>query len=190
MEQERTCAVCGKSGPKRLMVRFVASPGGTPRPDVAGKAPGRGVYACPSQECINGLFKPGTRKKAGPAGTEPKGGDTAVLVAEAITARIRSLLSIARRSGNLAIGSEESLAAVKSGAAFAAVAGDAGTSASDLSGSRCLRLSGMDRKALGALLGGGLCAALAVRDAGLARAVSAEFSRLDGLRRGVCGAEG
>jgi uncharacterized protein len=48
----RTCVACRQEGGKRELVRFVRTPGGVVALDPTGRAPGRGAYLHPSDECI------------------------------------------------------------------------------------------------------------------------------------------
>ena len=49
---ERLCLGCKESRPKRELIRIVRSPEGVYSVDMNGKAPGRGAYICPRQECL------------------------------------------------------------------------------------------------------------------------------------------
>jgi predicted RNA-binding protein YlxR (DUF448 family) len=186
VNQIRTCLTCGREAPRDALLRLAVAPEGTVLPDVAGKAPGRGLYTCPVPACIAGLAKSGGLKKA--LGGRKAAVDGAVLVGTAraqIEERLRSLLSLARKSGNLSIGTDESLEAQRAGGVkFVAVARDAAGRSAELSGAACLRLSGLDKSALGGLIGSGECAALGVRDEGLARSVRREVERLNGFVAG------
>jgi len=48
----RQCAGCREMKPKRELIRIVRSPEGEISLDSRGKKPGRGVYICPSPECL------------------------------------------------------------------------------------------------------------------------------------------
>jgi len=48
-EPVRTCAGCGRKGPKHELVRFVASEGSLTRSE---RGPGRGVYTCRRLSCF------------------------------------------------------------------------------------------------------------------------------------------
>ena len=49
---ERLCLGCRESHPKRELIRIVRSPEGVYSVDLTSKAPGRGAYICPKQECL------------------------------------------------------------------------------------------------------------------------------------------
>ncbi|MBI5529119.1 MAG: DUF448 domain-containing protein [Deltaproteobacteria bacterium] len=183
MDQVRTCLACGREAPRELLLRFAAAPDGTLLFDAAGKAPGRGLYTCPSAACMNGL--PGSPRLKKALGGRKAGIEPATLLEAArdqIGGRVRSLLSLARKSGHLLIGTDESLGALRTGSArFVAVAPDAAGRSRGLSGERCVRLGRVDKLAMGGLVGGGECAAFAILDDGLAASVCRDLLRLDSL---------
>jgi predicted RNA-binding protein YlxR (DUF448 family) len=192
VEQIRTCLVCSREAVRDALVRFVILPDGRLAPDILGRAPGRGYYACPTPECIGGLSGSGRLKKAlggRQPGLVPAEAVTAVRLA--LTDRAKSLVSLARRSGRLAIGAEESTAALREGrAAFVAVASDSGSGAEGLAGGPCVRMKNLDKVRLGALFGEGRCAALAVCEKGLGRTLKTELSKLDDIEGGASGIGG
>ncbi len=47
----RKCVVCGRSYPKRELVRIVRTPEGKVEIDPQGKKPGRGAYLCHNPAC-------------------------------------------------------------------------------------------------------------------------------------------
>ena len=49
---ERRCVGCGKSFPKRDLIRVVRTPEGEVTLDLTGKMNGRGAYICRSAECF------------------------------------------------------------------------------------------------------------------------------------------
>lgn len=48
----RRCVGCMESKPKKELIRLVADEEGGLHMDATGKANGRGVYLCPSEECF------------------------------------------------------------------------------------------------------------------------------------------
>lgn len=50
-EPTRTCVGCGRKGPQRTFVRFVA-PEGVLERDAEPRRPGRGAYTCPRPACF------------------------------------------------------------------------------------------------------------------------------------------
>ena len=53
----RQCVGCREMKPKKELVRVVRSPQGEISIDTKGKAPGRGAYVCPSQQCLKKAIK-------------------------------------------------------------------------------------------------------------------------------------
>lgn len=53
----RQCLGCREMKPKRELIRAVKSPEGVVSLDFKGKAPGRGAYICPKQECLKKAIK-------------------------------------------------------------------------------------------------------------------------------------
>ena len=56
---QRTCVGCGTVTAKRVLVRIVRGPDGEVRPDLTGKAPGRGTYL----HAIRSCWDTGVKKK-------------------------------------------------------------------------------------------------------------------------------
>ena len=48
----RMCAVCRQQFPKRSLIRLVKAQDGQISIDDTGKKPGRGLYVCPSGDCL------------------------------------------------------------------------------------------------------------------------------------------
>lgn len=48
----RQCMGCRERKPKKELIRVVRSPEGVVSLDFKGKAPGRGAYVCPNEECL------------------------------------------------------------------------------------------------------------------------------------------
>ena len=48
----RQCLGCRERKPKKELIRVVRSPEGAISLDFKGKAPGRGAYVCPNEECL------------------------------------------------------------------------------------------------------------------------------------------
>ena len=53
----RQCVGCREMKPKKELIRVVRSPEGTISLDARGKAPGRGAYLCPCQDCLKRAIK-------------------------------------------------------------------------------------------------------------------------------------
>lgn len=54
---QRLCVACQTVGAKKELIRIVRSPEGEVSVDLTGKKPGRGVYICKSNECLQKALK-------------------------------------------------------------------------------------------------------------------------------------
>jgi predicted RNA-binding protein YlxR (DUF448 family) len=61
---QRSCVACGRSRPKRELIRVVRTPSGEVRVDVTGKVAGRGAYVCPEAPCIEQGVRGGRLQRA------------------------------------------------------------------------------------------------------------------------------
>ena len=184
MEQLRTCLACGREASRELLLRFVVAPDGRVLPDVLGRAPGRGLYACPAAPCVEGMARSPRFKKAVAGAKAVLDAPGSIAAArDQIAARITSLLLLSRKAGRCAIGTDESLELHRAGrTSLVVVAADAAGRAGDFAGDAVLRPARIGKRRLGALLGGkGECAAVAVGDPGLAKSLRNEVVRLDGM---------
>jgi len=60
----RMCAICRTQLPKKSMIRLVKSSDGAVTLDETGKKPGRGLYVCHAQECVDKATKGSRLEKA------------------------------------------------------------------------------------------------------------------------------
>jgi hypothetical protein len=98
------------------LIRFVAGPGGVVVPDLARKLPGRGLWVAATREAVatatrKGLFARAARAKL----TAPA--DLADQVEQLLRRRLLAGLGLARKAGELAVGFEKAMAAVRAGRA-------------------------------------------------------------------------
>lgn len=103
---ERTCAGCGKHAPAEELVRVIHDPSsGELAVDLAGSGFGRGAHVHPSSDCIAKALKGGFARifKAQVVADAKAIGNEIVSAADR---RIEGLLSGARRAGQLAVGSD------------------------------------------------------------------------------------
>ncbi|WP_421784686.1 RNA-binding protein [Hyphobacterium sp.] len=100
--RERRCVVTQQSGPETSLIRFVAGPEGNVVPDISAKLPGRGAWVTADAEHLVLAIKRGRLARAlGGAKADEK----LVADVEALLARkVLSLLGLARRAGDLAVG--------------------------------------------------------------------------------------
>lgn len=100
--RERRCVVTQDNRPESELIRFVAGPDGDVVPDIAAKLPGRGAWVTADAGQLALAIKRGRLARAlGGA----KAGDGLVADVEALLVRkALSLLGLARRAGDLAVG--------------------------------------------------------------------------------------
>ena len=68
----RQCVGCREMKPKRELVRVVKSPEGNISIDAKGKAPGRGAYLCPTQDCLKKAMKSKALERAFDSAISPE----------------------------------------------------------------------------------------------------------------------
>jgi hypothetical protein len=98
------------------LIRFVAGPDGGPVPDLARKLPGRGVWVAANRAAVETAAKKGLFARAAKRPmAAPK--DLAGQVDALLARRVLAGLGLARRAGELAIGFEAALSAIRAGQA-------------------------------------------------------------------------
>ncbi|UCF30079.1 MAG: DUF448 domain-containing protein [bacterium] len=103
-EPVRTCTGCGTRKGKREMIRIVKDPHGPVTPDLKGRLPARGAYACFVRGCIESAAR---GRLAGALRVTPDvvdGDALAVAVGEALRRRVLSLLGVAQKGGMVTSG--------------------------------------------------------------------------------------
>ena len=186
---ERTCAGCGKHAPAEELVRVVHDPSsGEVAVDLAGSGFGRGGHVHPSHDCLAKALKSGFARvfKSKVVGDANVIGDAIVKAADR---RIEGLLSGARRAGQLAVGSDVVVEALKENRAeLVVVARDAAAATrlpeveKAIASGKAIALS--DKQRLGSLMGREEVAVIAVLHSGVATA-AAQTYRMSGSFRGV-----
>ena len=107
---QRSCAICRAKSEKSDLIRIVKSPDGRPVVDVMKKLPGHGVYICPDSDCIEKAKKSGSLAHSlgviigDDFWTELEEAAKTFGVNPAL--KIRSVLGLSRKSGNLIIGTD------------------------------------------------------------------------------------
>jgi len=100
--------------PEKLLIRFVAGPGGVVTPDVARRLPGRGMWVCARREAVDLATKRGAfarsakTKLISPA-------DLSDQVERLLHRRLLDGLGLARRAGDLTYGFDKVEAAIMAG---------------------------------------------------------------------------
>jgi predicted RNA-binding protein YlxR (DUF448 family) len=100
--------------PKAELIRFVADPGGTVVPDLAGRLPGRGLWLSPrrahlERACARNLF---ARAAKAPLRVPE---DLPARVEELLSRRCRELIGLAKRAGQAVSGYERVASLLASG---------------------------------------------------------------------------
>ncbi len=103
---ERRCLASGKTRDPIHMVRFVLSPDGVVTPDIAGKLPGRGVWVSADRKSLEKVIalKSFGRGFKGKAKVES---DLIDLTDRLLGRRVLGLLTMARKSGVIALGFDQ-----------------------------------------------------------------------------------
>jgi predicted RNA-binding protein YlxR (DUF448 family) len=186
--RERLCIASREVLPESRLVRFVVAPDGALTPDLAAKLPGRGIWVEARREAVEKAAKKGLfAKSAGRAVEAPA--DLADRVEALLEARCLSLLGLARRAGELAVGFDQVRALLKSRQPAYMI--EACDGAAD-GRTKLLRLAraawgdtpvagAFTANALGEALGRGPTAHLALEDGPAARRFAGEFTRLSGF---------
>lgn len=199
---QRQCALTRAKGPRHTLLRLALSPDGTPYLDLLGRAPGRGVYVtCDRDLALEALSEKGARRVfKGKA--RPLAPDEAMRHVEDAVRRLDErqleLIGIARRSGDLELGMDAVLRLVGTGESITvAMATDASDRTrrkvdESLDGRDDVRRIELanDKATVGARLGRGEVAVVALKASKLADRLATEFERRSklagmGTRTGV-----
>lgn len=185
-ETARRCAVTGQSREKTSMIRFVVAPDGSVVADITGSLPGRGIWIGAERALIErACAKGGALTRAGRVA--PDLGDQ---VERLLVGRCQSIVGLARRAGELAIGQDAVRTILRSGkAGVMIVARDASDDGRD----KVERLRAavapdvaivevMNRTELGYAVGRASAVHLSVRTGRLAAKLLVEGGRLAGFR--------
>ena len=110
----RKCLASGEVKDISEMIRFVLSPDSTVTPDIMGKLPGRGVWVSADRDALakainTGGFARGFKSKI------KVGEDLIEFVESLLARRLLGLITMARKSGHIAIGYDQVKAAAGSG---------------------------------------------------------------------------
>ena len=107
---QRSCSICRVKYDKDALIRIVRSPDGHAVIDKAKKLPGRGAYICPDTECIEKARKSGRLARSIGAviddGFWSEIAEFAENMAVNCELKLRSILGLARKSGQLLIGKD------------------------------------------------------------------------------------
>lgn len=103
---ERRCIATGMTQGKASLIRFVVSPDGAITPDVLEKLPGRGIWVAADRRALSKVLKKGLFARAArmPVTVDPNLID---LVEGQLADRVISLIAMARKAGQAALGYEK-----------------------------------------------------------------------------------
>lgn len=113
-EPQRTCVACREARDKEELIRFVLDPDRNVVPDILGKLPGRGAYACTRQRCVLTAVakRQFARSFRGEVRCAP-GEDIVRQVAALFEERLASYLSLANKAGKVVSGSDMVMEALR-----------------------------------------------------------------------------
>jgi hypothetical protein len=112
--RQRRDLVSGEVMDEARLIRFVAGPDGTVVPDLARKLPGRGLWVAASRAAIDMAARKGGFSRAAKAKLAAAP-DLADQVEALLARRVLAGLGLARRAGDLTLGFEGAVGAVRSG---------------------------------------------------------------------------
>lgn len=195
----RKCAVGGHSFPKTHLIRFVADPDGVLVPDIRSSLPGRGVWVGAKRSLLDQAVRRNVFTRALKCKVRVPA-DLVETVEGLLTARVISLIGLARRAGNTVDGFEKCRAYLESLKTSESRSPIVAFSASDIAHGSAAKFFGfLDRlspaipvhrvdrltaEELGRPFDRERLAQLVIRPGGLAAGLIDETNRLAGLRDG------
>jgi uncharacterized protein len=189
-QPQRSCVACRTVADKNLLLRFVLAPHGQVVVDYRQQLPGRGLYTCLNQQCLAQAVKRNSFRRVFGAATQPV--DFTELqeqLQQALMQRIKGLILMARKAGQLIAGSNMVLDALKRPAPPAAV-----VMAVDIAANMKLKIDSLasrqqivctqlfDKVSLGQLLGKEERSVVAIQDGALATLLNNELHRYELVR--------
>jgi len=189
-QPQRSCVACRTVDDKKQLLRFVLAPQGQVVVDYRQQLPGRGLYTCFSRQCLAQAVKKNSFRRVFGATTQ------LVVLAElqhqlqlVLIQRLRGLILMARKAGQLIAGSNMVLDALKSPMPPIVV-----VMATDITGNMkekinrtatrqqifCTQL--FDKVSLGQMLGKQERSVVAIQDGALATLLKSELNRYELVR--------
>ncbi len=183
-EPLRSCVACRISRPKGELVRVHPGAGGRLSVDLGGGS-GRGAYVCPRYVCLEQAVKRGEFARCLKTTVAPMTVETLEgLIRERVSRKVTALLGLARRARKVVSGAEAVDGAVKRHTARLILSA-ADASANSVAKSRSLAaqvgvawMQAMGKEELGAALGGGPRACIAVMDTHFAGALISALDKI------------
>jgi predicted RNA-binding protein YlxR (DUF448 family)/ribosomal protein L30E len=189
---ERTCAGCGKHAPADDLVRVVHDPGsGAIAVDIASSSfGGRGGHVHPSPDCVAKAVKSGFARVF-KAKVVCDAAEIGVEIVRAADRRIEGLLTGARRAGQLAVGSDVVVEALRDERAKLVIVARDAAAATKLQEVQKAIAAGIaiamsEKQRLGSLMNRDEVAVIAILHSGVAAAVAQTY-RVSGPFRGAVG---
>ena len=178
----RTCLGCRTKRERKEMIRIVRHPEGHAVFDVDARLPGRGAYVCPAPRCVSKLTSPALSHHLRAKVTLPDHARLTAALASSWDLKIRNLLSIGLKSGQVLVGAHAAgEALLRKRVLLLVIAADTASRTER----RLLRHSDsvpvirvVDKTRLGTWLGRHTAASAAVIDEGLASKLGLLLERL------------
>lgn len=181
----RTCLGCRTKRERKEMTRIVRHPEGHAVFDVDARLPGRGAYVCPTPGCVSKLTSSALSHHLRAKVTLPDTTRLTAALASSWDLKIRNLLSIGLKSGQVLVGSHAAGEALLRGRVFLLVIAADTASRTER---RLLRHSDSvpvirvaDKARLGAWLGRHTAGSAAIIDKGLASKLGLFLERLTSI---------
>ncbi|MFO7982499.1 MAG: DUF448 domain-containing protein [Desulfuromonadales bacterium] len=189
----RTCLGCRQVLEKKDLLRYVVSPQEELLVDYLSKLPGRGAYTCLSPHCLEKAVKRGQFRRSFKRDFRPPEADRLIEdLRRQVTGRVESLIGMARKSGELIVGSNQVLDSVAGREALSFV-----LCAEDMSAGIAAKLEASTRKKgtrlyrkfskdkLGKMLGRDEVSVVGLKKSTLADSLELEFKRYQQITEGL-----
>lgn len=189
-QPQRSCVACRMAADKNLLLRFVLAPDSQVVVDYRQQLPGRGLYTCFNQQCLALAVKKNSFRRVFGVTTQPV--ELVVLngqLQQALIQRIKGLILMARKAGQLIAGSNMVLDALKRPAPPATV-----VMATDIADNMKQKIDStvtrqqivstqlFDKVSLGQLLGKEERSVVAIQNGALATLLNSELHRYELVR--------
>jgi len=187
---QRTCVACRKVADKAMLLRFVLAPHGQVVVDYRQQLPGRGVYTCFNSQCLTlAVKKHSFRRTFGEAAQPVELAELRSQLQLMLIQRIRGLILIARKAGQVIAGSNMVLDALKGPTPPSAV-----VMATDITDNMKQKIDStatrqqifstqlFDKESLGQMLGKQERSVVAIQDGTLATLLKSELNRYELVR--------
>lgn len=189
-QPQRSCVSCRTVTDKNLLLRFVLAPQGQVVLDYRQQLPGRGLYTCFNQQCLAQAVKKNSfRRVFGTMAQPVELAELQTQLQQALIQRIKGLILVARKAGQLIAGSNMVLDALKGHTSPAVVVmatdiADNMKQKIDSTATRqqivCAQL--FDKVSLGQMIGKEERSVIAIQNGALASSLNSELHRYELVR--------